>query len=209
MAPRPPLRDTSTSVSMEQWQAYSETANNHQPPYHHSAQQQQQQQQRQSRELKGSTAPQHLPPSASGYDSYHSPTSGSQVQSSASSPAGAQYPRQGGYNGDGDVTMQDADPYGKAKPSSRTNLQHQVSAAAVTSRNLTQYGSNEEASAARRYSPMDTLSPSSPYSTHRQQSQASTAPQGTQTHSSRQSPTRQNNYTSPTQSYYSSSCECL
>ncbi|KAI9793065.1 MAG: dual specificity protein kinase yak1 [Peltula sp. TS41687] len=177
---------------MERWQAYPETSAHHQSPYHLTPQQQQ------ARDFKNN-GQHHTSHPSSGYEPYQAQASISQVQSSASSPAVPPYTRQATYNGDGDVAMQDADPYGRAKTSSRTNHQHQASLTA--GRTPTQYPPHEEIPTGRKFSPMDTLSPSSPYSATYRQSSAS---HGVQGHGSRQSPTR-NSYSSAPQSYYSSS----
>jgi dual specificity protein kinase YAK1 len=95
------------------------------------------------------------------------------------------------YNGDGDgdVRMEDADQYGKARQTSRAGHQRLPSAQLA----------QEESSAARRYSPMN-LSPSSPYAATPQQGYQSYSPSG----QSRLSPTRSNSYISPTNHYYAS-----
>jgi len=135
-------------------------------------------------------APQHAPrdatvPAQIKQEGYASPTVPSR-QSTRSS-----------FNdGDGDVSMEDADAY-KAKMA-RPSQQH---------RHSQQLLHHEESAAARRYSPMN-LSPTSPYPAGAQQGgQAYTSftPQA-QTHSNRQSPTRNNPYMSPPNSYYSPPC---
>lgn len=111
------------------------------------------------------------------------------------SPAGPQgrIPEYNG-DGDGDVPMEDADPYNKPKYASRANHQH---------RHSQQFVQQEESAAARRYSPMN-LSPTSPYGASPQQQSQNTYTSFTpQTQSNRQSPTRSNPYISPPQSYYS------
>ncbi|KAH7070185.1 kinase-like domain-containing protein [Paraphoma chrysanthemicola] len=99
-------------------------------------------------------------------------------------------------DGDGDVAMEDADPYKpKYNSMSRPNHQH---------RHSQQFLQHEESAAARRYSPMN-LSPASPYAGTTQQggqSYTSFSPQA-QPQGSRQSPTRNNPYMSPPNSYYS------
>jgi len=130
-------------------------------------------------------------------DHYQSPAIASHAATtSLSTPSGAQG-RGMDHNGDGDgdIPMEDADPFSKPKHSARPDHQRISS---------TQFVQQEESAAARRYSPMN-LSPSSPYAASPQQlgptSYASYTPQ-TQ---SRQSPTRSQSYMSPTQSYYASS----
>lgn len=100
------------------------------------------------------------------------------------------------YNGDGDgdVPMEDADPYNKPRYASRANHQN---------RHSQHFVQQEESAAARRYSPMN-LSPTSPYVASSQPPAQSTYTSFTpQTQTSRQSPTRSNPYMSPPQSYYS------
>ncbi|KAH9865898.1 hypothetical protein IAQ61_008634 [Plenodomus lingam] len=124
-------------------------------------------------------------------------------------------------DGDGDIAMEDADPY-KPKYGAQRPHHHQ--------RHSQQLLQQEESAAARRYSPMN-LSPTSPYPattqqsgqnytsfTPQAQSQAQSQAQAqsqsqsqsqaqaqaqAQTHSNRQSPTRTNPYMSPPNSYYS------
>jgi hypothetical protein len=137
-------------------------------------------------------APQHAPRDATApaqikQEGYASPTVPSR-QSTRSS-----------FNdGDGDVSMEDADAY-KAKMA-RPSQQH---------RHSQQLLQHEESAAARRYSPMN-LSPTTPYPAGAQpsgQAYTSFTPQAqAQTHSNRQSPTRNNPYMSPPTSYYSPPC---
>jgi dual specificity protein kinase YAK1 len=89
---------------------------------------------------------------------------------------------------DGDVSMEDADPY-KPKQGSRTAHQRLPSNVQL-----------DDSSAARRYSPMN-LSPSSPFTATTQQS---TYGGYTPQTSSRTSPTRASSYMSPSSSYYQS-----
>lgn len=131
-------------------------------------------------------------------DSYNTPSIASRAASmQISSPPVLQQRSHSYHNGDndGDVPMEDADPY---KP-------RYAAKSAQPSRTSTAYVQEQEASAAaRRYSPMN-LSPSSPYGPGSQQNAAnytSFSPQST-----RQSPTRSNPYMSPPQSYYSPPCE--
>ncbi|OMP81810.1 Dual specificity protein kinase YAK1 [Diplodia seriata] len=130
-------------------------------------------------------------------DSYNTPSIASRAASMqiSSPPALLQQRSHSYHNGandnDGDVPMEDVDPY---KP-------RYAAKSAQAGRTSTAYVQEQEASAAaRRYSPMN-LSPSSPYGSGSQQSAAnytSFSPQ-----SNRQSPTRSNPYMSPPQSYYS------
>ncbi|GAQ07676.1 serine/threonine-protein kinase ppk15 [Aspergillus lentulus] len=111
--------------------------------------------------------------------------------SMASSPAAT--PRSRDYVTDADTTMEDADPYNRAKYSARPNHH---------SRPSSQFFSPEESSAARRYSPMNVLSPSLSYNTSPGKSQNSYAfPPGP--NNSRRSPTRALNYSSPPQPFQS------
>ena len=140
---------------------------------------------------------QHQPHAGYSYEPYQTPSIPSQPQSIAVSPIGT--PRTRAYSGDGDVAMEDADPYNRMKyPSRPTHSQ----------RPSTQYLAQEDSAAARRYSPMKALSPSSPYAPSSQQS--SQSPYGhypSQSTSARQSPTRSNHYSTPSQSYYSTPSE--
>ena len=115
------------------------------------------------------------------YESYQTPKLPSHPQSLAASPAGTPRARQE-FSGDGDIAMDDADPYNKMKYPSKPSHTH---------RSSTQFLSQEESAAARRYSPMKTLTPSSPYTTSPQQpghsAYSAYAPQSI---SARQSPTR-------------------
>ena len=134
------------------------------------------------------------------YDSYQTSAASSHPQSSAASPAST--PRlKHEFTGDGDVTMEDADPYNRMKYPSRPGHSHRVSSA---------YLSQEDSAASKRYSPMKPLSPSSPYVASPQQPNHSAysayAQQGT---SARQSPTRANSHApSSSQPYYPSPGKC-
>jgi dual specificity protein kinase YAK1 len=123
---------------------------------------------------------------------------------SRSSTIALQSPSQPGSRGpdfndnDGDVKMEDADPYKPKYNTQRPNHQQRQSQ---------QFLQQEESAAARRYSPMN-MSPTSPYSggtQHGGQSYTSFTPQ-VQSSSNRASPTRTNPYMSPPNSYYSPPC---
>ena len=161
----------------QQWQSYSDMQENRQARYSHSTLQQQPQ-----------------PPAGFSYESYQTPSISSHSQSMGASPAGTPQLRE--YTGDGDIAMEDADPYNRMKYPSRPSHSQRASA---------QYLSQEDSAAARRYSPMKNLSPSSPYATSPQQTghsaYGSYAGQNT---SARQSPTRSNAYSATSQSYYAS-----
>ena len=172
----------------QQWQAYSEMAGR-QARYSHTTSQQQQQ----SSEINNGAAQHHPPHSGLGYDSYQTPSVPSHAQSMAASPIGT--PRARVFSGDGDVAMEDADPYNRMKYPSRPTHSH---------RSSTQYVPHEDSSAARRYSPMKTGTPSSHYSATPQQSgQGSYSQYMSPNTSARQSPTRSQHYSTPPQSYYS------
>lgn len=161
----------------QQWQSYSDIQGNRQTRYSHSTPQQQAQ-----------------PPAGFSYESYQTPSVPSQSQSMGASPAATPQVRE--YTGDGDIAMEDADPYNRMKYPSRPSHSHRASA---------QYLSQEDSAAARRYSPMKNLSPSSPYANSPQQSAHNVyGPYGGQNTSARQSPTRSNAYSAQSQSYYAS-----
>ncbi|TVY71372.1 Dual specificity protein kinase [Lachnellula suecica] len=163
---------------MDQWQSYSDSPgssrryNGNPPPN----------QPPMSRDYNGN--PQAQPPAGFTYEQYQGGM-GAHSQSLQASPAATPQMR----DGNGDVAMQDAgDPYSGMKYPMRPHHQQHLSGSRA--------GSHQEPStAAQRYSPMETLSPSSPYGA---QQQSQYAAQG-----QRQSPTRPGNYTSPT-SYYAS-----
>ncbi|KAI9700769.1 MAG: dual specificity protein kinase yak1 [Candelina mexicana] len=181
----------------QQWQPYSDTPSNRQARFHSNPQTTPQQ----SRQ----PAQQHQPPAGFSYEPYQTPTAASVPQSMATSPSGTLQTRGGpDYNGDVDVLMEDADPFSRTKISSRSNHRHHLSASA--SRVGVQYAPHEESSAARRYSPMNTLPPSSPYASSPQQSHSTSYNSYLPSvQSQRQSPTRPNPYVSPSQTYYPSS----
>ncbi|KAL2838421.1 kinase-like domain-containing protein [Aspergillus pseudodeflectus] len=116
----------------------------------------------------------------------------SKTVSLASSPTTAT-PQSRDYVTDADTTMEDADPYNRAKYPTRPNHH---------SRPSSQYFPSEGSSAARRYSPMNVLSPTLPYNSSPGKSGNSygfpPAP-----NQSRQSPTRTSTYSSPPQPFQS------
>jgi len=153
------------------------------------------------------TTPQHAPRDPNGahqikQDPYASPSAPSRTNSMPLASPGGQPSRGADYNdGDGDVRMEDADPYNKPK--------HASARAAQQQRQSQQFIQQEESAAARRYSPMN-LSPTSPYNGSAQQggqTYTSFTPQA-QAQGSRQSPTRNNPYMSPPNSYYSPRVSC-
>ena len=86
------------------------------------------------------------------------------------------------YSNENDVQMEDADPYNRAKYPSRPTHQHRISAQYL----------GQESSAARRYSPMNVLSPTLPYvSSPKQPPSSYSSYTAAQTPSSRESPSRQ------------------
>lgn len=168
----------------QQWKPYTDAASNRPLRYSHSTSQQQ------PRESNNPTAAQqHTAPSGFSYEAYSAPSMSSHPQSMATSPIGT--PRTRASSGDGDIAMDDADPYNRMKYPSRPNHQHRVSGQQLL---------QEDSTAARRYSPMKALSPSSHYASSPHN--PGQPPYTPQTPSARQSPTRTNPYSSPPQSYY-------
>ncbi|CAG8150237.1 unnamed protein product [Penicillium salamii] len=140
------------------------------------------------------------PPVGYTYETFQTPGTSSKAPSAgtnsktvsmASSPAAT--PRTRDYVTDADTTMEDADPYNRAKYPSRPNH----------SRASSQYlNQAEESSAARRYSPGNVISPPMSYPTSPGKSQGSygfpSAPQS----ASRRSPSKPE-YASPPQGFQS------
>ena len=178
-----------------QWGQYPDSSTNRQARYSHSYQSTPQQQPREF-----GAAQQHQAPAGYTYESYQSSAHSSQIPSMASSASATPNARE--YAGDQDVAMEDVDPYARSKYPSRPTHSQRSSA---------QYLGLEESSAARRYSPMNMLSPSSPYTAPPTQSTPSYAPPP-QPHSNRGSPTRPPLYSSQshnhTSSYHASPSEC-
>jgi dual specificity protein kinase YAK1 len=168
----------------QQWTAYSETPGSS----------------RQARYAPQTTPQQHQRdpsiPQQIKQEPYASPSVPSRSQSMALPSPGTLLNRAPDYNdGDGDVPMEDADPYSnKPKFSSSRASQQQ--------RHSQQFLQQEESAAARRYSPMN-LSPTSPYTGNTQQGGPTYTSFTPQTQANRQSPTRNNPYMSPPNSYYS------
>jgi dual specificity protein kinase YAK1 len=145
--------------------------------------------------------PQAQPPAGYTYESYQTPITASKAatlstnsKSVAMTSSPSATPQNRDYVTDADTPMEDADPYNRSKYPTR--LTHQT-------RPSSQYLPNEESTAARRYSPMNILSPTLPFSSSPTKNQIPYAgpPQGSS--SSRQSPTRASAYSSPTQAYQS------
>ncbi|KKK12889.1 hypothetical protein P175DRAFT_0533268 [Aspergillus ochraceoroseus IBT 24754] len=178
-----------------QWQAYKDPLMGRPAQFNHNGTPQQlpsnygpgqpQQQQQQQ--------PPSQPPVGYTYETFQTPgvAANSKSASMASSPSAT--PRSRDYVTDADTTMEDADPYNRAKYPARPNHHARPSS---------QYFPNEESSAARRYSPMNVLSPAMPYNASPGKSGNSYAfPPNP--HQSRRSPTRTTNYSSPPQAYQS------
>lgn len=133
------------------------------------------------------------------YEAYNSPSIASRAASmTISSPPGETRPRIMDYNGDidGDMPMEDADPYNRQKYSSRPTAQSNR----YSSQFLPTQDDGSSSRAAAKYSPMNT-SPTSPGLSSPQQQlgshpYASYTPQQT---SARQSPSRPNPYATPAQ----------
>lgn len=124
------------------------------------------------RDMNNGSNQQQQPPSAYAYEAYHTPSVPSHPQSMAASPIGT--PRTRTFSGDGDVAMEDADPYNRHKYPSRPSHQHRPSGP---------YVPHEDSSAARRYSPMKALSPSSHFpQTPQQQTQSTFGTYNSQAH---------------------------
>ena len=157
---------------MDQWQTYSDSAGssrryNGNPPSNQA-----------QRDHNGNAQP----PAGFTYEQYQGGI-GAHSQTFTASPTATPQMR----DGNGDVAMQDAgDPYSGMKYPMRPHHQQHLSGG----RAVSHHSAQEPSAAAQRYSPMETLSPSSPYGAQ-QQSQ----------YGSRQSPTRPGNYSSPN-SYY-------
>jgi dual specificity protein kinase YAK1 len=175
---------------MEQsWQQNLEMSTSQQSRYSHNGAQQH------TRNYSGSNLPQQTTGGFS-YESYQTPTVPSHPQSSTASAASTPHLKHE-YTGDGDVAMEDADPYNRMKYPSRPSHSQRTSS---------QYLPQEDSTASKRYSPMKTLSPSSSYAASPQQPNHTAyntyAPHAG---SARQSPNRSSAHNpSSSQSYYQS-----
>lgn len=164
---------------MDQWQAYPESSGTSRRYNGNTAPQSQM-----PRDYNGTAQLQQAPPYTYEQQQHQqSPYAGSltahsQPHSLAASPNATPQLR----DGNGDVAMQDID--GRLNYPMRPHHQHHLSAGA---RSGGQHLASEPSSAAQRYSPMDVLSPSSPYTASPQQG---STPFGAQTPSNRQSPSR-------------------
>ncbi|KAM5474359.1 dual specificity protein kinase yak1 [Microsporum audouinii] len=144
----------------------------------------------------------HQPPRGFTYETYQPPGSVSKVPPSLRPTSMAPSPSGTGTSSgtpnardlDQDTHMEDADPYNRAKYAARPPA-HQ--------RNSSQFLANEEtSSAARRYSPMNALSPTLPYNISPNTSQNTYGFPPTAQSSSHPSPTNTNNFAG-SQSYQS------
>lgn len=151
--------------------------------------------------------PQSQPPVGYTYETFQTPGTASKTPSAgpnskpvsmASSPTTT--PRNRDYVNDADTTMEDADPYNRTKYPSRPNTHNRASSQFLAHA--------EESSAARRYSPMNVLSPPMSYPTSPGKSQGYSFPPTTPGQS-RRSPARTADYASSPQGYQSPPCECL
>lgn len=168
---------------MDQWQSYPDSAGSSRRHNGNNSSTQSQM----PRDYNGNGQSQ--PPAGFTYEQYQNAMAGNSQAAGAAASSAPQV-----RDGNGDVAMQDAgDPYSGMKYPMRPHHQQHLSG----SRTVPHYSNQEPSSAAQRYSPMDTLSPSSPYVSSPPQSQYG------QVTNHRQSPTRPGNYSSPN-SYYNS-----
>ncbi|KAL2260745.1 hypothetical protein VTK26DRAFT_5164 [Humicola hyalothermophila] len=175
---------------MEQWQTYSDPSSaSGQRRYNGSNNSSSQMSPRDFNS--GGAPPPAQPPAGFKYDQYQGGLNAHQT-SSATSPLASPQIR----DGNGDVSMQDAhDPYAglnsSVKYPMRPHHQHHLSSGRTAS--LQQ----EPSVAAQRYSPMEALSPTSPYG-----AKSAVAAQFSQQPTQRQSPTRPTDYAPQQGSYY-------
>jgi dual specificity protein kinase YAK1 len=182
---------------MEQWQAYNDPASaGGQRRYNGSTGSQMSPRDFGSVNVGSGQNPAQQPPAGFKYDNYQGGLNPHQTPSSATSPMASPHLR----DGNGDVSMQDShDSYAaglnpSAKYPMRPHHQHHLSSGRAA--NLQQ----EPSAAAQRYSPMEVLSPTSPYGP-----KSASAGQFSQQPAQRQSPTRSSDYAPQQQSpYYSS-----
>ena len=169
----------------QQWQPYSDLSGKRHSRYSHSTPQQQ------LRDF-DDRAGLHQPQVGFNHGAYQTPTIPSYPQSMVTSPTGT--PHAKAYSGDGDIAMEDVDPYNRMKYPSRPN-HNRVSS--------TQYLTQEDSVAARRYSPMKPFSSGPHYPTSPQHSAHGSLSTHSQSVSARQSPTRQNSHPTLYQNSYS------
>ncbi len=172
---------------MEQWSGYPDSASSSRR-YHSNGQA--------PRDFAGQPQTQ-PPPAGFKYDQYPGGLNSLPAQSSTASPITASHLR----DNNGDVAMHDA--YSSSiKYPVRPHHHHQLSgggpaaaaaaAAAAASRSSTLHSPQEPSAAAQRYSPMEVLSPTAPYSPYTPKSAGPS--QFPNQPAQRQSPTRQNDY---------------
>ena len=171
----------------QQWQPYSDMGGKRQSRYSHSTPQQQLREFDDGGGIRQQQA-------AFTHGSYQTPTIPSYSQSMMTSPAGTPHSKVYTGDGDRDIAMEDADPYNTMKYPSRPNHHRGGS---------TQYLSQEDSVAARRYSPMKPFSSASYYPNSPQHSAHGSFSTHTQSVSARQSPTRQNSHPTIYQNSYS------
>ncbi|KAL2189081.1 kinase-like protein [Thermothelomyces heterothallicus CBS 203.75] len=176
---------------MEQWQAYNDPAGAGGPRRYNGSTGNQM-----SPRDFGSSGqnPAQQPPAGFKYDNYQGGLNPHQTTSSAASPMSSPHLR----DGNGDVPMQDShDSYGSlstsAKYPMRPHHQHHLSSGRTA--NLQQ----EPSAAAQRYSPMEVMSPTSPYGP-----KTASSGQFSQQPAHRQSPTRSSDYAPQQSPYYGS-----
>ncbi|KAL2172220.1 hypothetical protein VTG60DRAFT_7064 [Thermothelomyces hinnuleus] len=176
---------------MEQWQAYNDPAGAGGPRRYNGSTGNQM-----SPRDFGSSGqnPAQQPPAGFKYDNYQGGLNPHQTTSSAASPMSSPHLR----DGNGDVPMHDShDSYGSlstsAKYPMRPHHQHHLSSGRTA--NLQQ----EPSAAAQRYSPMEVMSPTSPYGP-----KTGSSSQFSQQPAQRQSPTRSSDYAPQQSPYYGS-----
>lgn len=126
------------------------------------------------------------------------PTSNAPTKSISMTSSPSETPLTRQYLPDVDATMEDADPYNSSKyASARPSHHHRASS---------QFLASEESSASRRYSPMNTQTPSQPYNPSPSASQNPYAFGSSGQASSRPSPTRSSTLSSLPQTYQSPPC---
>lgn len=171
-------------VAMDQWQPYSDSAAaaGGSRRYNNGASSQMT-----SRDYNNGTSPVQ-PPLGFKYDQYQGLAA--QQQNSAVSPISTPQLR----DGNGDVPMQDAESYAGVKYPMRPHHQQHLSGG----RSMALHSPQEPSAAAQRYSPMEVISPTSPYAP-----KSAGGSQFSQPPAQRQSPSRSSDYP-PHSPYYGS-----
>ncbi|EAQ88953.1 hypothetical protein CHGG_05572 [Chaetomium globosum CBS 148.51] len=174
---------------MEQWQAYNDPASaGGQRRYNGNTGSQMS-----PRDFgSGAQNPAQQPPAGFKYDNYQGGLNPHQTPPSATSPMASPLL----HDGNGDVPMQDShDSYATLNPNAKYPMRphHQQHPSSGRTANLQQ----EPSAAAQRYSPMEVLSPTSPYGP-----KSSSASQFSQQPAQRQSPTRSSDYAPQQSPYY-------